>query len=130
MFPISKYREDRDLGRCTLRVLAKRKLLRNANFRCFLRAKHIFFGKRRRCAAVLFSQVPKKCIDLNLNHLFILIFGTYSTFTQENNFLALDVCFPRPCSSAGRRFAAPRSRLQNYRRIVSFPQQKNRCNTL
>ena len=43
---------------------------------------------------------------------------------SKNNFLALGVCFPQPCSSSGRRFAASRSRVQNYQRIVSFPQHK------
>jgi len=76
------------------------------------------------CAAVFFSQVPKKSTDLNLSLLYILILGIYSKFARENNFLALGVCFPQLCSCAGRRFAASRTRLQNYRRIVSFPQQK------
>ena len=49
---------------------------------------------------------------------------------MENKMLALGVCFPQPCSSAGRRFSASRSRFQNYRRIVSFPQQKVWWNTL
>jgi len=74
----------------------------------------------------LFSQVPKKCTDLDLSFLYILILRTYSEFTRKNNFLALGVCFLQPCSSTGRRFATSRSRLQYYRRIVSFPQQKNR----
>jgi len=81
-----------------------------------------------RCAAVLQTQVPKLCTDLDLGLLYILILGTYSKFAWENNFLALGVCFLQLCSSAGRRFAMSRSRLKNYRRIVSFPQQKNRWN--
>ena len=82
------------------------------------------------CAAVLQTQVPKLYTDLDLSLLYILILGTYSKFARKNNFLALGVYFPQPCSSAGRRFAASRSRLQNYQRIVSFPQQKFRWNTL
>jgi len=78
------------------------------------------------CAAVLQTQVPKLYTDLDLGLLYILILGTYSKFTLKHNFLVLGVCFPQPCSSAGRRFAASSLRLQNYRRIVSFPQQKNR----
>jgi len=78
------------------------------------------------CAAVLQTQVPKLCTALDLSLLYILILGTYSKFARKNNFLALGVCFPQPCSSAGRRFAATRSRVQKYRRIVSFPQQKPR----
>ena len=38
--------------------------------------------------------------------------------------LAFGVCVPQLCSSAGRKFAASRSCLQYYRRIVSFPRQK------
>jgi len=102
-----------------------------AKFRFFLRAKHVFFESRY-CAAVLFSQVPQKCTDLDLSLLYILVSGTYhhSKFSGKNNFLAPGVCFPQPCSSAGRRFAASRSRLQNYRRFVSFSQPKNRWNVL
>ena len=77
------------------------------------------------CAAVLQTQVPKLCTDLDLGLLYILIFETYSKFARKNDFLALGVCFSQLCST-GRRFAASRSRLQNYRRIVSFPQQKFR----
>jgi len=82
------------------------------------------------CTAVLQTQVPKLCTALDLGFLYILILGTYSKFARENNFLSLSVCFPQPCSSAGGRIATSRSRLQNYRRIVSFPQQKFRWNAL
>jgi len=71
-------------------------------------------------------QTPKLCTDLDLSLFYILIMGTYHKFARKNNFLALGVCHPQPsgCSSAGCRFATSRSRLQNYRRIVSFPQKK------
>jgi len=72
------------------------------------------------CAAALFSQIPKKCTDLDLSLLYILILRTYSKFARKNNFLALGVCFPQPCSSASRRFAASRLRLQYYRRTNRF----------
>jgi len=45
MFTLSKCWEDWDLGLCTFWVLAKRELLRNAQFRFFPRAKHDFFSK-------------------------------------------------------------------------------------
>jgi len=66
------------------------------------------------CAALLLSQVPKRCTDLDLTLLYILTSGTYSKFVRKNDFLALGVCFPQPCSSAGRKpeFAASRSRLR------------------
>ena len=82
------------------------------------------------CAAVLQTQVPGLCTDLDLSLLYILTLGTYSKFARKNNFLALGVCFPQACSSAGRRFAASRSRLQTCRRILSFSQQKIRWNAL
>ena len=46
------------------------------------------------CAAVLQTQVPKLCTDLDQCLLYILILGTYSKFTRKNNFLALGACFP------------------------------------
>jgi len=85
-----------------------------------------FFPRFCHRAAVLQTQVPKLCTDLDLGLLYILILGTNSKFARKNNFLSLGVCFLQLCSSAGRRFAASRSRLQNYRRIISFPQQKIR----
>jgi hypothetical protein len=90
----------------------------------FPASKHVFFLGSRHCASVLQTQVQKLCTDLNLRLLYILIFGTYDKFARENHFLALGVCFPQPCSGAGRRFAASRSRLQNYRRIVLFLEHK------
>jgi len=77
-----------------------------------------FFSGSRHCAAVFFLQMHKKCTDLDLSLLYISSLGIYSKFARKRNFLALGVCFPQPCSSAGRRFAASRSRLQNYQRIV------------
>ena len=71
-------------------------------------------------AAVLQTQVPKLSTDLDFGLLYILILGTHSRFARKNNFLALGVCFPQPCSSAGRKFAASRSCLQNYWRIFGF----------
>jgi len=59
-----------------------------------------------------------------------LIVGTYNKFARENNFLSLGVWFLQFCSNADRMFAASRSHLQNYRRIVSFTQQNFRWNTL
>jgi len=101
--------------------------LPNSDFFC---GRNTFFFGSRHCSAVLFLQVHKKCTNLGCSLLYILTLGTYSKFTRKNDFLAPGVCFPQPCSSAGRRFAASRSRSQNYRRIVSFPQQKNRWNAL
>jgi len=75
------------------------------------------------CTAGFFSPVPKKCIDLDLSLLYILVIGTYSRFARKNKFLALGICFSQPSSSTGRRFAESGSSLQYYRRIVSFPQK-------
>ena len=127
MFPISKCRGDQDLGLCTTSVLAFEEPQRNGKIRFFLRRNTFFFGFCH-CAAVQHTQVPKLGTDLDLSLLYILMLRTYRKFARENNFLALGVCSPQLCSSAGRRCAVSRSRLQNYRdlRIVSLPQQKNR----
>jgi len=126
MFPISKCRGDRDLGLCTTSGLAleNRSAMTNSNFSC---VETRFFPGSRHCVAVLQMQVPKLCTDLDLSLLYMMMLGTYGKFAQKNNFPALGVCFPQPCSSAGRMFAVSRSRLQNYRRIVSFPQHKMKC---
>jgi len=49
------------------------------------------------CAAVLISQVPKKCTDLHLSLVYISTLETYSKFALEKNFPALGVCFLQPC---------------------------------
>jgi len=125
MFQISKCRGDRDLGLSTTSGLAFGEPQRN-EIPIFPASKHVFFPGSRHCVAVLQTQVPKLCTDLDLSLLYILIYGTQGKFARKNNFPALGVCFPEPCSSAGRMFAVSRSRLQYYRRIVSFPQQKIR----
>jgi len=56
--------------------------------RIFLRAIHVFFGSRFH-SAVLFSQVPKKCTDLDLSVLCNLISETYSKFARKKYFLSL-----------------------------------------
>jgi len=35
------------------------------------------------CTTLLFSQVPKKCIDVDLSLLYILTLGTYSKFARK-----------------------------------------------
>jgi len=73
------------------------------------------------CAAAFFLPVPKWCTDLDQTLLYILIHRTYTKFVWKTQMLALGVCFPQPsCWSAGRMFAASKSCLQYYRRIVSF----------
>jgi len=100
----------------------------NSDFSC-VETRFFIFGSRH-CAAVLQTQVPKLCTNLDLSLFYILTLGTDSKFARKNNFLALGVFFPQPCSSAGCMFAALRSRLQYYRRIVSFPKQQIRWNAL
>ena len=58
--------------------------------------RNTFFSGSRHCAAVLFSQVPKKCTDLNLSLLYILTCGTYSKFAWKNNFLHSSFAFRSP----------------------------------
>ena len=97
----------------------------NANF--FLR--NTFFCGSLHCAAVFFSQVSKLCTDLDLSLLYILRLGTYSKFTRKNNFIALGVWCPQPCSCAGRRFAAKRSRYsttnESFRYLPTNPTSNN-----
>jgi len=98
----------------------------------FFCERNTFFYGSRHCAVVFFSQVQKLYTELDLSLLYILTWGTCSKFTRKDNFLALGVCFPQPSSSAGRKFAASRSRIPTNpddRRIVSFPQQ-NKKNVL
>ena len=60
-----------------------------------------------RCAAAFFLQVPKSRTDLDPTLLYISIRGTYSNLLRESKELTLgvQVCFPKLCPSAGRRFA-------------------------
>ena len=104
-----------NFGTCDWRTAAQ---WRNPIFFCV--ETHFLLGNRN-CAAVLQSQVPKLCTDLDLSLLYILILRTYSRFARKNHFLSIGVCFPQPCSSAGHRFAASISCIQNYRQIFSFP---------
>ena len=131
MFLKSKCRRHCDLGLCTTSGLAFGELQRCGDFP---KKTRFDAGKIRfcHCAEVLQTQVPKMCTALDLSLFYILILGTYNKFAWKNNFLALGVCFLQPCSSlsAGRMFAASRSRVQYYRRIVSFSQQKFRWNAL
>jgi len=84
----------------------------------------------RHPAAAFGLHVLKLCTDLDSTLLYILILGAYSKFVWENKMLALGVCLPQTCSSAGRMFAASRSRLHYNQRIVSFPQKRIRWNAL
>jgi len=129
MFLISKCRRDWDLGLCTTSGLAFGEPQRSGDFR----KKNVL---RRRKNRIL----PWRCGSANASSEVVhrsrsqssLHFGirTYSKFARKNNFLALGVCFLQPCSSAGHMFAASRSRVQNYWRIVPFPQKKFRWDAL
>jgi len=110
MFLVTKCRGESDWGLCTTSGLAKRMRLRCADFRL----KNVFGCKIRRQSArtaVFFLQVPKLCTDLDRNLLYILILRTHNKFVLKKCMVALGVCFLQPCSSAGHRFAASRSRL-------------------
>jgi len=117
MFLISICRGDWNLGLRPTSVLAFRepRAMAKSDFSC---VKTRFFPGFCHCAGILQRQVPKLCAELDLGLLYILILGTYRQFARKNNFLSLGVCFPQLCSSAGRRFAASRSRAQNYWRNV------------
>jgi len=96
MLQISKCKGHWSLGLYTFWVLAKREPLHNGDFRekkCVSPAETIGIWH---CVAVRFSQVPKKCTDLDLSLLYILKLRTNSQFAKENNFLALSACFRSP----------------------------------
>ena len=127
MFPVSKCREDWDLGLCPTSVFSLWFCLCSAMAKSdFFCVKTHFFSNFAN--AQLFSK--QLCTDLVLSLLYILILGTYSKFAWKNNFLAHGVCFLQPCSSTGRMFAVSRSHVQNYCRIASFAQQQFRWNML
>ena len=60
MFLISKCRGDWDLGGCTFWLHAKREPLRNAKFRFFLLAKHVFFWKSPLRSGSFFASTQKE----------------------------------------------------------------------
>jgi len=105
------------LGICVMRTAAQCQIL------IFCRRKIFFFGSRH-YAAVLLTKVPKSAQTYLLVSSIFHILETYGKFARKTHFLALGVCFPQPCSSAGRRFAASGSR------IASFPQRRIRWNAL
>jgi len=119
---ISKSRQQVDVGLCTTSALAKKMLTIIVNFKL----KNFFgrkIGQNCQCAAAFSLPMLRLGTDLDPTLLYILILGTYRRFERGNDFLALGVSFPQPCSSAGRMFADSRSRLHYYPRIVSFPQK-------
>jgi len=86
----------------------------------------------RHWAAAFSLQVPKSGVDLDPTLLYISILQTYSKIVRKTKMLALIVCFPQPCSSAGRRFAASRSRMNYYRTLAIglFPRKRIQWNAL
>jgi len=67
----------------------------------------------------------------NVSHAWLIefhVWKTYSKFKQKIWILALSVCFPNACSSAGRKFAASKSLLKYYSKVGSFPKTNSmRC---
>ena len=100
--------EESDLGLCTSSV-ANRMPLQGGDFRF----KNVCGRKICRnlpmCGRILFAST-KLCTDLDLTLLYILELGTHGKISRKNKMLALGVCFPQTCSSAGRMCAASRSR--------------------
>jgi len=91
------------------------------------------FGRKIRRKSALRSSILlashelinscNSCTDLDKTLLYISISGTYSKCVRDPTKIALGVCLPQPCPSAGRMFAASRSRLNQYCSIDSFPQK-------
>ena len=51
--------------------------------------RNTFFSGIRFYSELLFSQVPKKCTNLDLSLIYNLTLGTCSKFARKNNFLSL-----------------------------------------
>jgi len=123
MFPMMKCRGKSELGLCMTSVIAKRMPLLSADFRRILRLNTL--KNRKSALRSRFSlEVPKSCTDLDPTLLYISKLGRYSKFVRKDKMLALGVCLPQPCPSAGRRFAASRSRLNRYYQFFRFYNNK------
>ena len=117
-----------DLGLCVISLLAKRMWPHSTDFWF----KNLFDRRIRRKSAlrtrILFASTevmhrPRSYFPLHYD---------VKNISQiwKNRMLALGVWFPQPCSSNGRRFAAPRSCLSSYRKFGSFPQERIQWNAL
>ena len=99
-------------------------LLRGGNFR----SKNVFgcqiCQNLPSRGSILFASTEKVHRPRSDSPLHIDIKNIWQICTAKTKMSALSVCFPQTCSSAGCRFAASRSRLHYYRRIVSLPQQR------
>jgi len=90
MFPISKCREESDLGLCTTSVLANKMPRCIGKIRQILRRNTFLIETRHPAAAFSgFLHVPKLCADLDPTLLYILIrcimiSGTHSKFLRKN----------------------------------------------
>ena len=101
-------------------VLAKKMRLGSADFKRIpsLRPNTFLNQKLALCGRIPFASTEvmhRPRSDFST----IDIVNTYQ-FRTEKKMLALGVCFPQPCSSAGRRFTTSRSRLNYYKPLRSF----------
>ena len=87
-FLMSKCRGDWDLCQCFFSFLSFFHPFSDGKIRLFLRANRVFFRKSL-VQRFSFRKYPKKCTDLDLSLLYILVSGTYSKFARKNNFLSL-----------------------------------------
>ena len=127
MFPISKFVTQSYLGLCTASGLVKRMRLRGADFwlkNLLISHRKIYEDSARHSCIVLAS--PEVVHKLDRTLLYVLILRTHIKFVWKKQMVALGVCFQQPNSSAGRRFAVPRSHLHSFRQIISFSQPLER----
>ena len=75
---ISKHRGDWDLRPLHFWFAFVQRTAAQTEFWFVLRAKHVFFFGSRHCTAVLVTQVPKTCTDLDLRLHYIFILAPYS----------------------------------------------------
>jgi len=118
VFPTSKCRGEQEPGLCIFWVLVYGEPLRIGDFR---KKKRVWPHGKSESAIWLHGKLESvRPLGLCTQRLWVsstfLIRGIFTKFAWKNSFLALSVCFAQTCSSAGRMFAASRSR-SNYHQL-------------
>ena len=103
VFLVSKREGEFDLGQCITWGLAKRIQPCNNYFRQSLRRNAFVNPKSPLRGAILFAspKVVHTFTNLDPTRLCMLVSEAYSRFVWKHKMLALGVCFPQHCSSAG-----------------------------
>jgi len=127
---ISKYRGESDLDLCLTMGLEKRMPLHSGDFRF-----QNIFG-RKICwklpvqSGILFASPDVTHRPCGASIQLSPTFRHWERVTVLLKMQSLGICFPQQCSSAGRRFAASRSRSNYSKKIGSFPHKRIRQSAL